>query len=44
MRLAVTPDLFGALTASHQGSERIPLFHSSMSYGEVMDTAIFFRK
>jgi hypothetical protein len=44
MRLAVAPDLFGALTAGRQESGRIPLFHSCMPDSEVMDTAIFFRK
>jgi hypothetical protein len=34
MRLAVAPDLFGALT-SRQESGWTPLFHSCMSGGEV---------
>jgi hypothetical protein len=43
MRPAVAPDLFGAST-SRQESGWTPLFHSWMSDGEVMDTAIFLRK
>jgi hypothetical protein len=43
MRLAVAPDLFGALT-SRRESGWTPLFHSRMLGGEAMDTAIFLRK